>query len=297
MADYRCIYRNAGTGERTSGLSHLGFRVWIQYQLSADDFGVCPATAAKLQGDSDALHAETPRRVQNEIENLIAIGLCGSFMDGKKRYLYQPDWQDWQRLRHASSTALPAPPAETLQKCSAKTVALFEQFHRNFTEGLRPHAGACDAPATATADAVLVEGGPGETPPKPVTATVRVGPARESVADRAAALGLVKPGAWDRQHASHAFRGYFCGWVCLPQSVVDGFVGRATGAGADHTEALAGVHAWALSVKARWATSGQIPGEDIFGFWRNEWTREHGTNKPAATRPSGTGLDRLMNHG
>lgn len=317
MADYRCIYRNASTGARTSGLSHLEFRVWIQYQLSADDFGVCPALAEKLMGDNDALLEEGAKRVQAAIETLVSVDLCQVFADGRRRYLYQRDWQDWQRLRHATTTSLPAPTAETLRKCSAKTRALFEQFHPRILEALPPHAGACDAPATATAVATASsEGGSGETAasaepggaPQParVSPAIVVGrPARDSVAARAAALGIQSPLGWDRAHGKHAFQADFCAppgegagdaWgVCLPQATVDEFVARAVGAGSTKADAVAGVHAWALSVKARWVAAGKIPGENIFDFWRREWAEAHPTPRAAAKVPGhGGGLDRLM---
>lgn len=130
------------------------------------------------------------------------------------------------------------------------------------------------------------ERGPGETT---IVNTLTV-PSRDSVVSRAAALGLVRPGQWERQHASHAFRGDFCGWLCLPQSLVDGFVQRAVAAGFEHTAATANVRMWALGVRDRYLKSGHIPGEaDIFVFWRNEWTTSHGSNTPtrsaAATDP------------
>lgn len=107
-------------------------------------------------------------------------------------------------------------------------------------------------------------------------------PRRVSVVAKASALGIVQPGPWERQHASHAFRSDFCGWVCLPQSVVDGWVGRAVHAGSTPDEARDSVLAWALSVKAQWVGR-DAPGDDIFEFWRNEWKRTHGSNKPVSS--------------
>lgn len=127
----------------------------------------------------------------------------------------------------------------------------------------------------------LVVSGSSEESPRETTAVMV--PARDSVASRAAALGIVKPGAWERQHASHAFRGDFCGWVCLPESVVEGFAGRSIGALGSGLDARVEVHRWALEVKARWIASGDVPGDDIFEFWRNEWKATHGSNKPATS--------------
>jgi hypothetical protein len=264
MADYRLIFRNAATGERTSSLSHLGFRVWVQYQLSADDFGVCPALAAKLQGDNPALLDETPKRIQAEIENLIRLGLCRSFTDGRRRYLYQHDWQNWQRLRYPVSTALPAVPAELLRECSGETQELFTKHYARASGKLPPHASACDAPANADADAdALSEGVQGEP----------------AIVAQSTPIRFVSPAQWARQHGQHVSG--FCDWLCLPESVVDGFVRRLMGAGTEEGVARAQTLAWAKGVRQAWA--GRVPGDDIFAFWRNEWAATHGSNKPAAS--------------
>lgn len=277
MATYRLIHQEAETGVRSSSLSDFGFCVWVSYLLAADDFGVCPATAAKLQGASPRLARKPAKAVQAEIEKLIAVRLCGVFTDGPQRYLYQADWQDRQKLKYATASSLPHIPGELLAQCSPKTRKLFADFHSKVREGFSPRVGACDAPATADADASdLLEESPRET-------TAVLVPPRESVASRASAFGIVQPGAWDRQHASHAFRGDFCGWLCLPESVVTGFAGRAMGAGQSEATARESVRAWALSVKARWLATGTIPGDDIFEFWRNEWKATHGSNKPATS--------------
>lgn len=152
MPTYRLIEKSAGTGERVTQLNHLGFRVWMQYQLSADDFGVCPAEAVKLQGENLALQREPVRRVQEQIDQLVAIGLCGTFADGSRRYLFQFDWQDYQKIKHPSRTALPMIPDELLAQCSSSTQALFRD-HRVIKNGsFRPHGNA-DATATAIATA------------------------------------------------------------------------------------------------------------------------------------------------
>lgn len=152
MPTYRLIEKSAGTGERITQLSHLGFRVWMQYQLSADDFGVCPAEAVKLAGENLALQGEPLKRLQEQIENLIAVGLCGVFQDGSRRYLFQFDWQDYQKIKHPSKTALPPVPDEQLAQCSVSTQALFRDHREKRNGSFRPHGNA-DANATALATA------------------------------------------------------------------------------------------------------------------------------------------------
>jgi hypothetical protein len=156
MPTYRLIEKSAGTGERITSLSHLGFRVWMQYQLSADDFGVCPAEAVKLQGENLALQREPVKRVQAEIDRLVTIGLCGTFVDGSRRYIFQFDWQDYQKIKHPSKTALPMIPAELLAQCSPNTQALFGDHSDKRNGSFRLHGNAnanATALASATADA------------------------------------------------------------------------------------------------------------------------------------------------
>lgn len=158
MPTYRLIEKSAGTGERITQLNHLGFRVWMQYQLSADDFGVCPAEAVKLQGENLSLQREPVKRIQDQIEQIVTIGLCGTFTDGSRRYLFQFDWQDYQKIKHPSKTALPPIPGELLTQCTSATQTLFRD-HRLSTHGsFRPHGNASAtataiASATATAEA------------------------------------------------------------------------------------------------------------------------------------------------
>lgn len=155
MPTYRLIEKSAGTGERITQLNHLGFRVWMQYQLSADDFGVCPAEAVKLQGENLALQREPVKRVQEQIDQLVTIGLCGTFTDGSRRYLFQFDWQDYQKIKHPSKTPLPPIPNEMLEKCSPATQALFRDHSSQRNGSFRPHGNAtanATALASATAD-------------------------------------------------------------------------------------------------------------------------------------------------
>lgn len=153
MPKYRLLHMNCRTGRRSRELTRLEYTVWIAYMLSADDFGVCPASSRRLQADDPFLAMDKPKAVDQAIETLIRVGLVGVFEDGKDRYLYQPDWQDYQKIKHPSKTSLPAIPAELLEKCSPETAELFREFHPKRLALLPLHAGACDANANANANA------------------------------------------------------------------------------------------------------------------------------------------------
>lgn len=254
MAQHRLIHRKVATGERSSGLSHLGFRVWVQYMLSADDYGVCPAEATKLQGDNPTLAKETQKRVQAEIENLIAVKLCGVFMDGSRRYLYQPDWQDWQKIQWPTESSYPLIPSKELCECSSSTYELVAKKYKKTHKELPEHSRARNANANAHALANA-----------------------SANANAPLISGEAAPGNWGKVHSSHV--NGFCDWVCFPQSVFEDFVRRIRGAGMVEDQARSSVVGWAWSVRQAWA--GAIPGDDIFDFWRNEWKKTHGTNRPS----------------
>jgi hypothetical protein len=262
MANYRLIHRVAGTGERSGSLNHLQFRVWVQYKLSADDYGVCPAEATKIQGDNPALQREPAKRIQQAIEALIAAPLVGFFLDGKRRYLYQPDWQDWQRIKWPTETVLPPIPFSELEKCSASTQALLIQGRPSFYAGFSLRVCARDAHANAPADApAVLEGGPGEIAP------VRGGSL------------ITSPMAYHRIHGQHV--GEFCEWgMCLPSSVFEGFVRRVAAVSKDEAGAREQVLVWAREVRRQWTERGAIPGSNIFKFWDHEWETTHGSNRP-----------------
>jgi hypothetical protein len=190
VANHRLIHRKAQRGERSSSLSHLGFRVWVQYQLTADDYGVCPAAAAKFQGDNPALAKETQKRIQGEIENLIRVGLCGVFQDGSQRYLYQADWQDFQKIEWPTETSYPQIPQLELAKCSESTRRLLAKksakSRGDSSEPTRARNANANAGADANADA-------NANAPAPMI----------GVQGR----GAFEPGTLPRDHARHALCG------------------------------------------------------------------------------------------
>jgi hypothetical protein len=132
VPNYRLLHANYRTGRKSKQLTELELIVWLAYLESADDYGVCPASPRKLQGDDPWLAKRPARLVQRCVEHLIALGLVQTFTEDGDVYLCQPDWQDYQKIRYPSDTTFPAPPVDVLARFSAKTRALYaERFARN----------------------------------------------------------------------------------------------------------------------------------------------------------------------
>lgn len=114
-----------GHGRRTTALSDFEFRVWDQYQLSSDDFGVMRLSAITVQADNDNLADRPSADVQAALEQLVAVGLVAVFEHQGRRYACQLDWQTFQKVEYPRLTVLPRPTEEVLARCDAPTKRLF----------------------------------------------------------------------------------------------------------------------------------------------------------------------------
>lgn len=171
-------------------------------------------------------------------------------------------------------TLLPAPGSDPSQNQFRTSSGISSSHARD------AHAGLGSGSLSASVGDRGSEGGPGETAPPSLV--VEVGPPpRSTVASRAAALGIVSPAAWHRQHGRHALQPDLCDWVCLPQSLHDEWVQRLVGAGRPREVALVDILTFVRGVRERWRQSADVPGEDNFAFWRHEWAATHGSNRPA----------------
>ena len=90
----------SGHSAKVSSLSDLEYRVWTTYLLGADDFGVMRAEAVAFQAAHDALSRRPAKAIGGCIERLVKAGLVAAFVHQGARYLYQVDWQDFQRVRY-----------------------------------------------------------------------------------------------------------------------------------------------------------------------------------------------------
>ena len=207
----RLFHARLGHSAKVSSLSDLAYRVWTTYLLGADDFGVMRADAVAFQAAHDALRERPAAEVAAGIERLVEVGLVAAFIHQGARYLYQSDWQDFQRVRfpgrtlhplpaeamvsartrhlwstHPGGTRLPAPPrdaaatSEQRQKFSRSSSAPLQNNFRTTSEELPSHARACETANGLRLKASEREGGAGgEGAP---------GGAASDVASRAAAL-------------------------------------------------------------------------------------------------------------
>ncbi|HUU90508.1 MAG TPA: hypothetical protein VM238_04780 [Phycisphaerae bacterium] len=127
MPDDRMLHRCQGHSAKLAQCDHLTYRVWTQYLLSADDFGVMPDSAALIRGDNFALEQEPEAAVVAALDFLKQVGLVESFIHQGRKYLCSLAWQNYQHVRFPRVSHYPVPPAEVLRKFSRETAELFER--------------------------------------------------------------------------------------------------------------------------------------------------------------------------
>ena len=141
----RFLHARLGHAAKVSSLSDLEYRVWTTYVLAADDFGVLRADAVAFQAAHDALRERPVRAITGCIERLVTVGLVAAFEHQGAGYLYQTDWQDFQRVRYPLRTMHPLPIAAPVRARPAESdagVALAEPFAEKRQGRGRVDAGA-----------------------------------------------------------------------------------------------------------------------------------------------------------
>lgn len=134
MADARILHKRGANGQRVIGLDDLSFRVWVQYVLSADDYGVMRGTAAAICVDNERLGKEPPRRLSQAMRAVVESTLVQTFEHQSLLYWWQADWQDFQGVTYPRDTIHPAPPAEALALATIATRQLFSVHHLSSKE-------------------------------------------------------------------------------------------------------------------------------------------------------------------
>jgi hypothetical protein len=121
----RFLHPLLGHSEKVMLLTDLEYRVWTQYLMSADDFGVMRASAVTLQDDNGYLESKPVKIIQRCLDRLITIGLIAEFGHQGRRHVFQPDWQKWQKVEYPRATLLPIPDSDKLALCDEPTRKLF----------------------------------------------------------------------------------------------------------------------------------------------------------------------------
>lgn len=186
----RFLHPKCSKSHKVSLLTDLEFRVWTQYLLSADDFGVMHATAVQLQSANLHLATKPAKLIQRCLEALLKVRLVLPFTHQGQAYVYQHDWQKYQKVEYPRATDNPPPTGDALALCDEATQALFAKHpggqrkvrgraeddpsdsgraSRMYTEGVpSTRAGAPAKRLTANGQRLTAhgsEGGPGETAP------------------------------------------------------------------------------------------------------------------------------------
>ena len=137
----RFFHARLGHSAKVSSLSDLEYRVWTTYVLAADDFGVMRADAVAFQAAHDALSTRPAGEVAAGIERVREVGLVETFEHQGARYLFQADWQDFQRVRFPTRTLQPVAGFGEGQRADAPPVVRASRRNAGAgaTEELRHH--------------------------------------------------------------------------------------------------------------------------------------------------------------
>lgn len=121
----RFLHPRLGHSAKVSSLTHLEARVWTQYILSADDFGVMRYSGLVVQEANDALAREALNDIDTALDKLVDVGLLRAFEHQHSRYVVQHDWQDFQKIEYPRLTFQPKPTPAVIGTCTPKTKKLF----------------------------------------------------------------------------------------------------------------------------------------------------------------------------
>ena len=131
----RLLHPRIGDSQKIAMLTDLEFRVWITYLLAADDFGVLPMQAAKIQGACKALAHKPRKALDRVLQRFVDFGLVAAFEVNGERFIYTPTWQSHQKIKWPRrETHWQAPPLDLLEQCDDATKELFATFHKSVPE-------------------------------------------------------------------------------------------------------------------------------------------------------------------
>lgn len=127
MPDDRLLHPRIGDSEKVAKLTDMEFRVWIAYLLAANDYGVMPMQASKIQAVDRTLANRRRVQVDRALVTMVDVGIVNCFEHQGQLFLYTPKWQNYQRIRHPRRSHLPRPSQNDLDLCDDATRELFAQ--------------------------------------------------------------------------------------------------------------------------------------------------------------------------
>lgn len=122
----RFLHPRCGHSVKIAALNSDQYRVWTQYILSADDFGVMRYSAITLRDENAYLESKPEKVVSKWLDAVVASGLIHTFTHQGRAYVYQRDWQTWQKVEYPRATLAPCPPIEEIAECDEFTQLLFQ---------------------------------------------------------------------------------------------------------------------------------------------------------------------------
>ncbi len=112
-----------------SALNDLEYRVWTDYELVADDFGVLPYSPSMVRAGNPALAARPEPVIQSALNTLVTVGLVLRFEHQGQSFICDPTWQKFQKIERPRRTHYPLPDPATMERCTAETILLFARYH------------------------------------------------------------------------------------------------------------------------------------------------------------------------
>lgn len=276
MPDDRLFHKRAGHGARVNQLSHLEYRVWSQYILSADDFGVMRQSAKPIQADNDALDAVPIRHIEKALTRLVDLAIVVTFAHQGRPFICQRDWQTFQKIDYPRGTHNPKPTDDVLGQCDEPTRKLFDLHPGG--KGRKKQE-----PSPNGSDSVLrtvfeplaeirdyARERPRETAQaktngsdERLPANGSEGSARETASSRGPLMG------------SHANCATHVAGFCVPHRLHEKLIALCRGM--EEPQRASTVDAFYRAVEAdpRWQ-SGPVGTSDVFRFLQDRWEEHHG---------------------
>lgn len=134
MPPQRLIHPRIGDSQKIASLTDRAFRVWITYLWVADDWGVMPFDATKIQGGNRRLAQYKRRLIDEDLGSLVELELLTRYDIAGEPFVCSLNWQTHQNMKwpRATETYWPPPPPDVIQRCDRQTQALFRK-HPKFS--------------------------------------------------------------------------------------------------------------------------------------------------------------------